>query len=566
MGAAKIAVPIVSLLLVVGVVIGVIVVIKSNGGEAEEAKNLKTPSMKMVNSICGPTDFKEACTATLESVAKNASSTPSDYIRAVVEAALKEVNNALLATNKVNVDKSKDEYDHVAVEDCKHLLDYAVDMLQGSIAAVKAADLAGLREQQHELLSWMTAVYAFQTTCTDQIKSPEYKSAVESGMLNATQLTHNAVNIVAELTEMLKLFDVKLPTSKQATLSQRRLLALDDGFPYWFGAGDRRLLAKQAAGQLVPDVVVAKDGSGKFKTIKDAINSYPPKFNGRFVIYVKAGVYDEQVIVDKKKPNIFIYGDGIAKTIVTGRRNYAKMNIGTMHTATFANEAPGFIARGMTFRNEAGPEGHQAVAFRSQGDKTAMFDCSFEASQDTLYYQNLKQFYRNCRIYGTVDFIFGKGDCVIQDSQIIVRKPLPNQFNTVTADGREIQRGSNGLVLHHCSIVPDDYLWPVRFEIPTFLGRPWKPEALTVVMQSTLGDFIRPEGWKIWDGSTNHKTCLMYEYGNSGPGAKTNGRNKDFSGFKVISAAEAAKFAPGQFLHANEWLPQTGVPVQMGLY
>lgn len=337
MGAAKIAVPIVSLLLVVGVVIGVIVVIKSNGGEAEEAKNLKTPSMKMVNSICGPTDFKEACTATLESVAKNASSTPSDYIRAVVEAALKEVNNALLATNKVNVDKSKDEYDHVAVEDCKHLLDYAVDMLQGSIAAVKAADLAGLREQQHELLSWMTAVYAFQTTCTDQIKSPEYKSAVESGMLNATQLTHNAVNIVAELTEMLKLFDVKLPTSKQATLSQRRLLALDDGFPYWFGAGDRRLLAKQAAGQLVPDVVVAKDGSGKFKTIKDAINSYPPKFNGRFVIYVKAGVYDEQVIVDKKKPNIFIYGDGIAKTIVTGRRNYAKMNIGTMHTATFGN-------------------------------------------------------------------------------------------------------------------------------------------------------------------------------------------------------------------------------------
>ncbi|XP_057790366.1 pectinesterase 4-like [Salvia miltiorrhiza] len=327
-----------------------------------------------------------------------------------------------------------------------------------------------------------------------------------------------------------------------------------------------KLLAKHSGGQLVPDVVVAKDGSGKFKTISEALNAYPPKFKGRFVIHVKAGVYNEQVIVDKKKPNVFIYGDGIAKTIVTGSKNYGIMNIGTMHTATFANEASGFIARGMSFRNEAGPQGHQAVAFRSQGDKTALFDCSFEGSQDTLYYQNLKQFYRNCRIYGTVDFIFGKGDCIIQDSQIIVRKPLPNQFNTVTADGREIKRGSNGLVLHHCSIVPDDYLWPVRFQIPTFLGRPWKPEALTVVMQSTLGDFIRPEGWKIWDGSTNHHTCTMYEHGNTGPGANTNRRTKEFKRFKVISAAEAAKFTVGHFLAAGEWLPQTGVPVQMGLY
>lgn len=563
MGAAKIAVPIVSFLLVVGVVIGVVVVIKSNSDEAEEAKNLKMPSMKMVSSICSPTDYKDACEGTLESVAKNASATPNDYIRAVVEATLKEVSKALAATGKVSVDKDKDEYNHVAVEDCKNLLDYAVDMLQASISAVEEGDLQRLQERQHELLSWMTAVYAFQTTCTDQIDNPEYKSAVQSGMLNATHLTHNAVNILAELTETLKLFNVSLPAQ---TASHRRLLALEEGFPYWFGAAERRLLARQSAGQLVPDVVVAKDGSSKYKSINDALKAYPPKFKGRFVIHVKAGVYDEQVIVDKKKPNIFIYGDGIARTVVTGRRNYGIMKIGTMHTATFANEAPGFIARGMTFRNEAGPQGHQAVAFRSQGDKTALFDCSFEASQDTLYYQNLRQFYRNCRIYGTVDFIFGKGDCVIQDSQIIVRKPLPNQFNTVTADGREIKRGSNGLVIHHCSIVPDDYLWPVRFEIPTFLGRPWQPAALTVVMQSTLGDFIRPEGWKIWDGSTNHKTCAMYEYANTGPGANTNRRTKEFSGFKLIGAAEAAKYTVVNFLDAKEWLPQTGVPVQMGLY
>ncbi|KAH6777448.1 hypothetical protein C2S51_008760 [Perilla frutescens var. frutescens] len=523
----------------------------------------------MVSSICGPTDYKEACASTLESVAKNTSATPNDYILAVVEAAMKEVNKALEATGKVVVDKDKDEYDHAAVEDCKHLLEYAVDMLEAAVSRVGDADLHTLQHRQHEVLSWITAVYAFQTTCTDGIKKPEYKSAVQDGMINAEQLTHNAVNIVAELSQMLKLFDVKhfilSPKSNPQSQSQTHRRLLEEGFPTWMGAAERKLLAKNND-QLVPNVVVAKDGSGQFKTINEAVAAYPPKFKGRFVIHVKAGVYNEKVTVDKKKPNVFIYGDGIDKTVVTGKLNGGLMKIGTMHTATFSNEAVGFIARGITFRNEAGPEGHQAVAFRSVGDKSAVFDCSFEGNQDTLYYQNCRQFYRNCRIYGTVDFIFGKGDCVIQDSEIIVRRPMPGQVNTITADGREIARGTNGLVLHRCTIVPDNYLWPQRFEIPTFLGRPWSAQAVTVVMQSTLGDFIRPEGWKIWDGANNHKTCEMYEFGNKGPGANTDRRAKDFSRFKVISAAEAGKYTVGQFLDAPEWLPQTQIPFQSGLY
>lgn len=231
-----------------------------------------------------------------------------------------------------------------------------------------------------------------------------------------------------------------------------------------------------------------------------------------------------------------------------------------------ANEAPGFIARGMTFRNEAGAEGHQAVAFRSVGDKTALFDCSFEANQDTLYYQNSRQFYRNCRIYGTIDFIFGKGDCVIQDSEIIVRRPLPNQFNTITADGREISDGSNGLVIHHCNIIPDEYLWAQRVETQTFLGRPWKKDAITVVMQSSLGDFIRPEGYKTWDGTDNHKTCQMLEFANKGPGANTARRSRDFSRFKVLTPKDAAAYTVATFLAGADWLPHLGVPVQMGLY
>ncbi|KAL8544771.1 hypothetical protein ACS0TY_005117 [Phlomoides rotata] len=542
MALGKIAIPIVSILLVVGVVIGVVVVMKKNDVHQAPTANV-TGSMKSVTSICELTNYKEACAASLEFTAKNASATPKDYIFAVVEATFKELNKSREATGKVVVDKEKDESSHMAVEDCKELLDYAADVLQASMSMVGDSDMHTLEDRAHELLSWVTSVYAFQTDCSDNIQSPEYKSAIENGMVNATQLTHNAVNIVAELSQVLKMFNV--PTS--LTASQRRLMSAEDGFPSWISGADRRLLA--AAGGAAPNAVVAKDGSGKFKTIKDALASYPAKHEGRFVIYVKAGVYDEQVIVDKKKPNVYIYGDGIGKTIIYDA----------------ANEGENFVARAMTFRNEAGPEGHQAVAFRSIGDKTALFDCSFEASQDTLYYQNQRQFYRNCRIYGTVDFIFGKGSCLIQDSEIIVRRPLPNQFNTVTADGKEIETGSNGLVMHNCRIVPDSFLFDARFQIPTYLGRPWKAYALTVTMQTELADFIRPEGYKIWDGESYHKTCSMFEYANRGPGANTNQRSKDFAKFKVISAAEAAKFAAGPFLTGDQWLPQTSVPFRLGL-
>lgn len=558
MGAGKAAIPIVSILLVVGVVIGVVVVVKNK--DSAPTPNTVNASMKGVTSICEYTSYKEACAASLESVAKNTSASPKDYIFAVVEATLKELNKSREATGQVVVDKSKDESSHMAVEDCKELLDYAADTLQAAISMVGDSDLHTLEDRAQELLSWVTSVYAFQTDCSDHVQSPEYKSAIENGMVNSTQLTHNAVNIVAEMSQILKMFN--LPT--QLTAAQRRLMSVDEeGLPTWFSGADRRLLAAKG-GAAAPNAVVAKDGSGQFKTINDALNSYPPKHEGRFVIYVKEGVYEEKVIVDKKKPNVYMYGDGIGKTIVTGKLNFGIMKIGTMNTATFANEAENFVARAMTFRNTAGPEGHQAVAFRSIGDKAALFDCSFEASQDTLYYQNQRQFYRNCRIYGTIDFIFGKGTCLIQDSEIIARKPLDNQFNTVTADGKEIKSGSNGLVLHNCRIVPDNYLADVRFKIPTFLGRPWKKEALTVTMLSDLADFIRPEGYKLWDGESFHKTCLMYEYANRGPGSPITRRNKDFLNFKELSKNEAAAFTAGPFLAGAQWLPQTGVPFRLG--
>lgn len=119
--------------------------------------------------------------------------------------------------------------------------------------------------------------------------------------------------------------------------SSRRLLEEvdQDGYPAWMTTADRRLLADmQKGGSVPPNAVVAKDGSGQYKTVLDAINAYPKGHTGRYVIYVKAGVYDEYITVDKKKPNILLYGDGPTKTVITGSKNFVD-GWKTMRSATF---------------------------------------------------------------------------------------------------------------------------------------------------------------------------------------------------------------------------------------
>lgn len=205
------------------------------------------------------------------------------------------------------------------------------------------------------------------------------------------------------------------------------------------------------------------------------------------------------------------------------------------------------------------------MALRINGDRAAVFDCSMEGFQDTLYYQSHRQFYRNCVISGTVDFIFGMGSAVIQNSEIIVRKCGPKQKNTVTADGRELPSEITGLVLQNCRIVPDKELFPVRFAVESYLARPWKQLSTNVFIESEIGDFIRPEGYLKWDDHPFHQTCLVYEYANRGPGAATNLRNKLFKNFKVLSPQEATKYTVGAWLRGNEWLPGTNAPFYLGL-
>lgn len=231
-----------------------------------------------------------------------------------------------------------------------------------------------------------------------------------------------------------------------------------------------------------------------------------------------------------------------------------------MHAAAIG---AGFICKGMGFQNTAGPEGHQAVALRVQSEMSVFYNCRMDGHQDTLYVQAGRQFYRNCVISGTVDFIFGDGTVVIQNSLIIARRPNDNQFNVVTAQGRKERHQPTGLVIHNCRIVPEQKLFPDRFKIKSYLGRPWKEFSRTVIMESTLADFIQPTGWLPWAGTFGLDTLYFAEYGNKGPGARTEQRVK-WRGYHVINRNEAAQFTAGKFLGGDKWLSSAGVPFLLG--
>lgn len=222
------------------------------------------------------------------------------------------------------------------------------------------------------------------------------------------------------------------------------------------------------------------------------------------------------------------------------------------------------MAQSMGFRNTAGPEKHQAVALRVQGDRSIFVDCSMEGYQDTLYAQTHRQFYRSCNITGTIDFIFGDAAAVFQNCMIYVKKPMENQKNIVTAQGRMDKRQTTGFVIQNSHILADPTLEKEKMKFKSYLGRPWKAYSRTVIMETQIGDLIEPAGWLEWSGDFALKTLYYAEYNNKGLGAKVQERVK-WEGYKTMKKEEALTFTVGPFLQGETWLQNTDFPVRFGL-
>ncbi|MCI1647199.1 MAG: pectinesterase family protein [Bacteroides sp.] len=265
------------------------------------------------------------------------------------------------------------------------------------------------------------------------------------------------------------------------------------------------------------DFVVAKDGSGDFFSIQEAINAVPDfRKNVRTTILVRKGVYKEKIVVPESKINISLIGqDGaiLSYDDYANKPNLFGENKGTSGSSSCYIYAPDFYAENITFENTSGPVG-QAVACFVSADRVYFKNCRFLGFQDTLYTygKDCRQYYEDCYIEGTVDFIFGWSTAVFNRCHIHSKGD-----GYVTAPSTD--RGQKyGYVFYDCTLTADGGVKKV------YLSRPWRPYAQAVFIRCKLGKHIAPEGWNNWDQKDTEKTVFYAEYKSSGEGANPKAR------------------------------------------
>ncbi|KAK1436971.1 hypothetical protein QVD17_02755 [Tagetes erecta] len=257
--------------------------------------------------------------------------------------------------------------------------------------------------------------------------------------------------------------------------------------------------------------------------------------------------------------NLMLIGDGIDATIITNNKNFVD-GTPTPNTATVQVWGSGFIAVGITFANTAGAKKQQAIALLSASNLAVYYKCSFKGYQDTLCILENQQFYRECDIYGTIDFIFGDAAAVLQNCNIYVRKPLPGQENVITAQGRTNSTSNTGFVIHNSRIIPTPSLGMSQWSVKTFLGRPWRDYSRVVYVKCHFDVLIDHAGWMPYIGSSAFDKVYYAEYMNQGKGASTVGRVK-WRGYHILTTYKAVEqFSVHNFLNGESWIPQTKVP------
>lgn len=267
------------------------------------------------------------------------------------------------------------------------------------------------------------------------------------------------------------------------------------------------------------DFVVAADGSGDYATIQAAINAVPDyRKAGPTRILIRKGVYQEKVVIAQSKEGVQLIGeDGVVITYddYADKQNIFGENKGTSGSGSIYIFSPDFVAENITFENASGPVG-QAVACHVGADRAVFRRCRFLGFQDTLYTfgVNTREYYEDCYIEGTVDFIFGKATAVFNRCEL---HSLGAGYLTAPATP---ENSKYGYVLYDCKLtaardVADGSVW---------LSRPWRPYGKAVFIRCEMGRHIHPEGWNNWGKPSNEQTAYYAEYQCHGEGAGTSRR------------------------------------------
>ncbi|KAI5349410.1 hypothetical protein L3X38_002297 [Prunus dulcis] len=559
----KIAAIIVFSVIGVAMIVAVAVGVTCSRKSAKQNKGTAS-SKKAIETICQTTSYKETCQSSLENAAGDTSD-PKELIKTGFQVAADKLDEVIQNSNTLK-DLAKDPMASQALDVCKEMLDTAAEDLLGAVDKMGPFDASKMNEYVEDLKVWLSAAVNHQQTCLDAFEGTKGEAGekMKGFLKTAQELTSNGLAMVSEISSLLG--------SLNSNTHRRRLLGSSSGgqkskrvykpLPSWIGARKLDLLTATPQ-SLKPNVVVAQDGTGKYKSIQEALKEVPKKSAQPFVIYIKEGVYKEYVIVDKDMTNVVMIGDGPTKTRISGSKNYADGTT-TMYTATFAAVGDYFVAKGIGFENTAGAAKHQAVALRVQSDFSIFYNCYIDAYQDTLYTQTYRQYYRDCTISGTVDFIFGDGVAMFQNCRMVVRKPGDSQSCMVTAQGRTDKNEITAIVLQNCTITGEPDYMAVKDKNKAYLGRPWKGFARVVVIQSQIDNAIAPEGWTEWTGEKFHTSCFVAESGNRGAGADMSKRVK-WQTLMKLTPEQAAAFTPARLFEGDKWVKPSGVPYVSGM-
>lgn len=264
------------------------------------------------------------------------------------------------------------------------------------------------------------------------------------------------------------------------------------------------------------DIVVAKDGSGQFKTVQEAVMSVPAGTpETPVVIHIKPGVYKELVYVQHEKRCFRFVGDDPETTVLTYDLNANLVGldgkpIGTFRTASTVVDADDFVAENITFENSAGPVG-QALAIRVDGDRVTFRGCRFIGWQDTILLNRGRHYFEGCYIAGHVDFIFGGATAWFEKCRIHCRR---DGYITAASTPEDAPYGfvfSNSRVTGEAGV-------------KTYLGRPWRAFSAVTYLSTEMTEVVRPEGWQNWNLPEREKTSRYREYRSAGAGARTDAR------------------------------------------
>jgi pectinesterase len=305
-----------------------------------------------------------------------------------------------------------------------------------------------------------------------------------------------------------------------------------------------------------PSAGPGQENRTMFPTVQNALDHHPwPTDGGRVYIEIAPGIYHERILVTQNHPNITLVGLGAKPedTVITNSLN-ARAAGGTFFTETVELNGKGFEADNLTFENAAGDTG-QAVAVANRSDRSIFKNCRILGHQDTLFADYGRQYYVDTYIEGGVDYIFGDATAVFEDDELHSNGP-----GFVTAHSRTSAQQSTGYVILNSRITAslDSSPAPVGGEQDAAnsairhgrvgLGRPWRPYARVVYIQTQMASEVTPGGWDNWGNSSNESTAYFAEFGSTGPGTS----KSRVSWSHQLTGEEAKQYLPKKFLAGSD--------------